>query len=349
MPNTPHIHWTQDAELLEQFVMQRVDAERRKELEAHLLTCDECQLAVREQQQIILGIKRVGRDEMKARLKQRLSAGVAEPRVRRVPWLRIASIAAMFIVVFGLGLYNKWIPLGTEEPEGLTERQVQEQVEGADKIEEEKPTMERPDAGSGAAQPAPTDESSKVTSLSRRETPATQELAKRADGDKDLQLTPSAPSVAGAMEKKYDAQAEELADKAEADAFAVSAHMWVDGVVIANRSADEMMRQVEPSEQRLRAASVTVAELPLEELPASQKMKQQGLNRNIVQTLIEQQGDNLNFTLYRSGTQAKKGQQNAQVQQVSPDSIVIVLDGEQIGYTVKGGLDALREATKKKK
>ncbi|HEX9829614.1 MAG TPA: zf-HC2 domain-containing protein [Bacteroidota bacterium] len=371
MPTSPNIHWTQDVELLEQFILHRVEGARRKELEAHLLTCEECQHAVRDEQQLVLGIKRVGRDEMKARLKQRVHAKSSETTPRSAPWVRIASVAATLVVVFGLGIYNRWIPLGPKESQEqatVTEKDTQQQtgaLEGAGEEAKQKSPVadhDKPDE----AQPRQQDQRAKTESFERREPQSPRDVAAQPEAERRLDLAaPTTPSAAGAAAKQYDAQANELADKAILEKKDSPEHIWVDGIVIIGGQSTDDLKQAVPSEhreQRLRSAQrqqqtvqkantaiVTVTELPLQDLPQAQHMKQQRLDQNTVQTMIEQQPDgNLNFVLYRQMPQQKLKTQNAMLEQIGADSLVIIIDGEQIGYKILGGLGALQQTKTKK-
>jgi hypothetical protein len=104
-----NIHWTNDEALLERYVMGRVSAEDSAALGEHLSGCPECREIVRAEQQIIAGIRRVGRDELKQRLAQRVgrsSAGTMSA------WYRVAGIAAAIILLVTIGIYSDWFSGG---------------------------------------------------------------------------------------------------------------------------------------------------------------------------------------------------------------------------------------------
>ena len=367
MTSSPNIHWTQDGELLEQFILHRVEGARRKELEAHLLTCEECQHAVRDEQQLVLGIKRVGRDEMKARLKQRVHAKSSETTPRSAPWVRIASVAATLVVVFGLGIYNQWIPFGpkeSQEQEIVAEKDLQQQpgaLEGAgEEAKQESPVVDhdKPDE----AQPRQQGQRAKTESFERREPQSPRDVAAQPEAERRLDLAaPTTPSAAGAAAKQYDAQANELADKAILEKKDSPEQIWVDGIVITGgQSTDDLKRSVS-SEQRLRsvqrqqqsmqkskAAEVTVTEAPVQQLSPAQQLYQKKLGQHTVQTLIEQDNGDLRFTLYRQTPGTASKTQRAMLEQIGSDSIVIFIGSEQIGYKIQGGLDALQQTKTKK-
>ncbi|MCI0707995.1 MAG: zf-HC2 domain-containing protein [Ignavibacteriae bacterium] len=369
MTNSPNIHWTQDAELLEQFVLHRLDAARRKELEAHLLTCEECQSTVRDEQRLVLGIKRVGRDEMKARLKERVQAGQSPPE-QRTPWVRIVSIAATLVVLFGLGVYNKWIPLGDDTQQGTTEQELQGEagalgkIDKAGQADDVQPPQPAERLATGETADRSRYDAKAAESFAQRE-----EESKRKRAERDLHIAESPAPAAGAMAKKDEALIDGRQEMAALEGDIPRPQIWVDGIVITSKQSADALQQAAAQEalkekrvlaapqirpegvQQANTTAVTVTELPVEELPRSQQMKQQRLDANTVQTLIEQQDGYLNFTLYRNVSQQRQKTQNAMVEQVNADSIIIFIDGEQIGYKIRGGLDALQQTqqTKTKK
>ena len=118
-------HWTRDEELLERYVLGRVVGDELLTIERHLKECEECRLRVQHERGLIAGVKRFGREEMKERLRQRvldgsptLSTGVIadasqrsdspKPREIQLSWQTIVSIAAVILILTGIGIYNNW-------------------------------------------------------------------------------------------------------------------------------------------------------------------------------------------------------------------------------------------------
>jgi len=350
MTNQPNIHWTRDTELLEQFVMHRLDDARRKELEAHLLTCEGCQRAVKDEQVLVLGMKRVGRDAMKARLRERLAAGQAPLAARKIPWMQITSAAAVVILVVGLGIYNKWIPFGTEKDEFAGDAAQPQPVETLAKA----PEVNQEKAGKA--------EESKPTEESRSR--EADQLRDRTD-DKAAQLelerrvAEAAPSAAGAAAKKDEVAVNELTDADTREKKLAAQGVWVEGVVIPEQSTDDLKRAMPQTQllqsqqaarlmQKANTTAVTVTEMPVEELPPTQQMRQQRLDNQTVQTMIEQQDGNLNFVLFRQAPQQKLKSHAATLEQVGNDSLIITVGNERIGYNIQGGLDALQQTKQAK-
>ncbi len=102
-------HWTEDSDLIERFVLNRLDPDERNELEDHLRICEVCKQAVRAEQLLLAGIRRSGRERFKAALAQKLSA----VEQRRVPWAHLLSAAAVVLIVISVVLYNRWFEIVT--------------------------------------------------------------------------------------------------------------------------------------------------------------------------------------------------------------------------------------------
>lgn len=97
-------HWTSDQEKLEAFVLDRIDKKERALLVAHLEKCEECSRRVQEERELLAGIRRFGRLEMKRRLKMRLR----RDRGRRFEWTQAASLAAAIVVMLGAVFAIRW-------------------------------------------------------------------------------------------------------------------------------------------------------------------------------------------------------------------------------------------------
>ncbi|MBI3788218.1 MAG: zf-HC2 domain-containing protein, partial [Ignavibacteriales bacterium] len=79
--------------MVERFVLNRIEPNERKTLEAHLAVCGACRLAIRSEQEFVAGVRRFGRDELKARLKQR----IGETKSRQLSWAQVISVAAAIV------------------------------------------------------------------------------------------------------------------------------------------------------------------------------------------------------------------------------------------------------------
>ena len=366
MSASPIIHWTQDSQLLEEFVLHRVEATRRKELEAHLLECEKCQQAVNEEQKLVLGIKRVGRDEMRSRLKERLVQIQRPPEAARVSWTWVYSAAAALVILVGLGLYNRWLPLEKSHP--MEERPIaqQDQSAAAEKSEVRQES---------AAQPNSEEKKKESADLARDEKDRSQKFELRDDrrtgqpnandvaaySRAPLSIPPSSQG-AGISRKEIVNPAEQLGKNA-LEKYRMDGGLWVDGILLPGETSKRSKKSLKmdegarPAQQGAATKSsvsqktfnATVTELSISDLPASQQMRQQRLQSNTVQTQFAVLGNQLQLQLYRQPQkqQQKNSTQRATLQQIGNDSIVVNVGSEQIGYKIQGGIDALMNVKKK--
>jgi len=138
----PDEHWTTDEELLGHFVLGKLPDAQRQALERHLQSCPECRKRVDGERLLAAGVQRAGREDMKARLRERLglgddrreareeetqygatrsayerppasappgrSAGLAPRRRLNRAWVFAAATAACVVIVTGVGILNRW-------------------------------------------------------------------------------------------------------------------------------------------------------------------------------------------------------------------------------------------------
>ncbi|MGH2567999.1 MAG: hypothetical protein ACRDGA_06635 [Bacteroidota bacterium] len=366
MSEPRNIHWTRDPELLEQFVMHRVDKTRRTKLEAHLLQCEECQLAVWNEQRLVLGIKRVGRDELKARLKERLAATQAEPVKVSIPWVQIASAAAVIVLVAGLGIYNRWYPFVNEQPEAA--EQTQPAGDGARSTggpeTDERTASEAKKLSE--VQPLITMQQRRelkreVESLAHRGPELLRDAAKETQPQQTVTMTAPATREATGAIRKDAAELDDVMNEEDLKASIFPKRIWVDGTVLQEHPVD-MEKRAQPMEMRQKAdeirmksqleeavkyTGVTVTELPLEELPTPQRVRQQQLEGQTVQTLIEQYEGGIHFILYRGDPRQKGKSQQTILQQVREDSVILRVGSERIGYRLPADWDKTADQQKR--
>src|SRR3989304_1273796 len=93
-------HWTDDEDLLERFVLDRIATKERDALEKHLEACWACKMRVENEIAMVQALRLEGRFRLKQELKK-LVAGV--PPVQSVGWRWVAAAARPFAVGKGLG------------------------------------------------------------------------------------------------------------------------------------------------------------------------------------------------------------------------------------------------------
>jgi hypothetical protein len=104
MTNGLSQHWTLDEEKLAAFVLQKIDQKEMPFLSAHLEKCSECRKRVQEEREILTGIQRYGRSEMKRKLKLRLR----RDQRKRFEWINVASLAAAIVIMLGGVFAIRW-------------------------------------------------------------------------------------------------------------------------------------------------------------------------------------------------------------------------------------------------
>jgi hypothetical protein len=97
-------HWASDPEKVEAFVLHRIDESERVSCTAHLNQCEECRRVVQEERELVAGIRYVGRNEMKLRLKQ----WIQRRQGKRFDWTQAASLAAAIILMLGAVFTIRW-------------------------------------------------------------------------------------------------------------------------------------------------------------------------------------------------------------------------------------------------
>lgn len=116
MNATPERHWAEDGDLLSRYVLERVPPAGRVELERHLTACAECRALVEQERVLAAGIRRAGRDHLRARL----AAQVRDGRRAAVPWPRVLAAAAVLLVIAGVLVVPRWLAVRTEAPVEMT-------------------------------------------------------------------------------------------------------------------------------------------------------------------------------------------------------------------------------------
>jgi anti-sigma factor RsiW len=81
-------HFASDEELLSLYVLGRLDESERERLDRHAAMCSTCMEALRAEMRIAAGARRLGRENVKAELRQRIAA-----ERERVRWPRVLSAA----------------------------------------------------------------------------------------------------------------------------------------------------------------------------------------------------------------------------------------------------------------
>jgi hypothetical protein len=188
-----------------------------------------------------------------------------------------------------------------------------------------------------------------------------QEQEPQRDAAEALKLQAPTQEIAGARKKdERAADVDQLGT--EQDVTAKTTGIWIEGTLIEEKESTGFVKtEGARSEDKLKAlqqrapmqptaakqaVTVTVMERSLEELPTPQRLYQERFQKRSIQTQVERMGDELHFTVYRDTPELQGKRQNAVLQQIGRDSVVMVVGKDQIGYKIPGGIDALKAQKK---
>ena len=96
-------HIASDEDLLSRYALGRLNEAEREKVDRHTAGCSACTEALQREMRIAAGVRRLGREALKERLRRRVAT---EPRPAGRP--RILIAAALVGVIAGLGVYYAW-------------------------------------------------------------------------------------------------------------------------------------------------------------------------------------------------------------------------------------------------
>jgi hypothetical protein len=331
-------HWATDPDLLERYARGKVLESERKQLDEHLRTCLECRARLKDETGIVEGIKMFGRGEMKDMLQQRLAH---EPS-RRIPWTRIMSVAATIVIIVGISFFNEWFP---PQPKQKVESKPAETLgDKKDQFPERAAAQKQEISDLAKDREMDLALESKVGKETKIEAPKKLQFdgAKREDRSA---LSAAAQSGTGAGQQRT-LSLDEMKDQKMGQ---VDDQVWVEGTVMTQTDKHEEFgkvswkktvqdAQIPKAETQLSVQQgVHLQQMPSRNLPAAQQQKQRLSNVNSVQTLVSRTNQGLKMTLYLDTLLQDADFRNASVQEVEPDSIVIDLPNQRIGYQLPSG------------
>jgi len=323
-------HWTEDEEVLDRYVLGQIDRTAKRVLDEHLESCAKCREAVRLSQELVAGIRRLGRDGLKMRLNRSLESA-SRPAV---PWPHVISVAAVLVIAVGIAVYAFWTPLETWYEGALTNALPDTASPAESVVEGEREVSDRTSRDDIAA---------------RNET-----LLGKIDRMKGAdQKIVAAPAAKAAAEPDRE-------DESKATAGAASSmSVWIQGVIVPIEEKDAAKRQEVSGEVDARertkleatgreaskvrrqegsagsqAASLELRQQLLETLPPAKQQVEAGHDHRTVETFLEQTPQGLRLTLYLDRAIPDSEFQAAEVYAVTEDSLVVFFSNRQIGYKI---------------
>ena len=324
-------HWTDNEDLLALYILERVMEPQRSVLRDHLDSCAQCQARVEAEIILAAGVRRNARAELKKRLSERLGSA-AGPRSGN--WKYALSAAAVVVLAVGIGVLSRWY--SHEETIADNRQTILEKSEPAEKRELR---QERADK----AEPTP----------ARTEQPAAQQDKLLEEGTKRDNRIANAPTsdltgAAGAGgASDFAAQRKQKVESASKElGIAGGATRWVEGdlqllpspsaapsaVSEAAKDASAELRAVSKgaiAQRQAAAGDIRVSQRLTADLPLSQQRVQQ---RRAIPTELKQSGDTLRMTLFFDRLVPEVEWNQAAVEQLGDDSLVVRLPGRVISY-----------------
>jgi hypothetical protein len=337
-----NIHWTDDPELLARYALGHIEDARRQSLDDHLAICDACRTAVLREKELAAGIRLVGRQHLKERLRGRIK--MAEPNFLRR--YQLASLAAAIIVVsIGIGFFRFYFG-SFEWPSKFSSRKyiLKQSLPDSSKSTQEISHADKPaDEIAEASKPE-----SELKPGSQEPSALSDNLAAR--GTSGAGENPES----GLSESKSAETASPFAEQAKA--------IWLLGTITMVRDArgdagmteslsrargEKTAKEKSDTKQyadRIRTITIrkegasqiiTLSERPASSLPELRLSRYDAAHS--IQTLVERTSAGLSITMYREVLGMTSRIHEATIEPVTDDSLVVTMGNERIAYRIPGG------------
>ncbi len=324
MDNSQFSHWTDDSDLLDRYVLERVGQPERALLEEHLRECERCRHVVQDERELLAGIKLSGREKMKELLRGSLKS--EEVNIfQRYQFISLA--AAVLVILIGLGVFRFYVG-SFEWPVKFSSRNY----------------IVKQSSGDTSA------------TTGGKEDRSASQAENSAGGNPAGAGGPPHPET---ELNNVDSFQNEIGNDRNAKAF------WLLGRVVMtlqpnskmhlSAKADNEGQQEKSMEKKFlgqnrvftirrdgASQTITLRQRSLEFLPYEQMKK--NVDDRTIQTLVEKTPQGLALTLYRDTLFQSSQIQQAIIEPVTEDSLIIVLANERIAYHIPGGWSA-RQST----
>jgi len=332
-------YWTDDPELVEKYVLNQISAEEKKRLDAEIADCEPCKAKLQEESEIVAGIRRHGRDILKARLRKKLQR---ERASQFFTYQYVGLAAAVVIIAIGLGAYQIWFS----------------ELVAPKKFGQQEIIVKQSEDSTAASAEASADERKLVNekSLGEQSEPSQRSEQKMEIAEQSNPVE-SAPAVASGAGGKSDAMADEgiSAERSSSAIWLIGQVVVVresvqDGVMSASKiqkekdvTASEKRRSISKPQslesitlsKKSTQSSIVLQQRSLKDLPSERLQQRAGQQREI-ETLLERTDNGIRLTLYDDSIN-ESDIDNAVVEQLSEDSIVVSLPNQRIAYRLPSG------------
>ncbi len=326
-------HPGRDSEVLERYVLGRLQPLERAAIDTHFRGCEECRQRLEEELRLAAGVRRMARNQLQGRLSDRLLSA----RSPEIPWPRIAAVAATILVIAGVSVIGLWLrqrEAGTVPPSGPAPSEIPYAAGREDKGPE---ARANPPAAEGKSATGSAPALRQKGSTPEKKDLARTEEAKSAVTEEDH---PPAPAASGEMAGGY----------------------WTEGIVSEEprvaagaTSRDAMARNAPgPSEMQVnstRKAAAAPVHLDQQVILSQQPSRAlqdrvQGLQakKKEIPTLARQVGGQLSLTLYPDTLFPAEELRLAIIRRKGDDSLLIQVGRQLIRYRLPSSLLQQNEA-----
>ncbi len=337
-------YWTDDPELIEKYILNRISAEEKKRLDAEIADCEPCKAKLQEEMMIAVGIRHYGRDILKARLRKKLQR---ERATQFFNYQYVGLAAAVVIIAIGLGAYQIWFSdlvapkkfhkqeiifkqsedsssakseLSTKDEQSDAVTQKSELKESAQRLKQSSSEQTKEFAEQGeAVQSAPA--------------VSPEALGKSDEMMSDVTTTESSPSAIWLI-GQIVVVSESVRDRATS---ASKIQKGNDAVLSEQRRSKTNPQSLETItlNKKVKAGTIVLQQRAMKELPLERSQQQRGQQREI-ETLLERTDHGIQLTLYDDSIN-ESDMKDAVVERLSEDSIVVSVSNQRIAYRLPSG------------
>ena len=334
-------HIASDDDLLSRYALGRLNEAEREKVDRHTAGCSVCTEALRREMRIAAGSRRLGRDELKARLKRNLAAAP-----QGAAWPRILSVAAAAAIVTGLAVYYAWFsggesltpPLPVEAPP-LAGRMKTPNEDKANASPREPADGAKGDRRAESPVPSVTGLQAKQKRL---ESPVQHENERMGIPAGEGAAPPGAAAGAPAAETAGEFWSEGVVETGDAGRDAAAPRGAVtprekSGALFQSNAVKKADEHAKDALSR-RQGEYLIRQQPSRTLPGERERSAGDQQR--VPTRVEQRGSTTTMTMYLDSLLDEKDLMKAYVEKVRDDSVVVTLGGKKILYRFLPGQSA---------
>ena len=346
-------YWTDDPERIEKYILNKLSTEEKKRLDAEIADCEPCKAKLRKELDLAVGVRRYGRDSMKARLRKKLRR---ERATQFFNYQYIGLAAAVVIIAIGLGAYQIWFS-DLVAPKRFHQQEIvlKQSLDSANTIVESQSADQKRAASKPQTEQKESDRlSDKSTSVKQKN-----EITENNTVDKSAPIISNAESnqLSAGAAGKSEAMVSEITS-AESSPSAI----WLIGqIVVVNELAQERALSTAKNQKRDNATiseqrrsktnsqsletitlnkktkenNIVLQQRSMKDLPI-ERSQQRTVQQREIETLLERTEDGIQLTLFDDSIK-ESDMKNAVVERLSDDSIVVSLPNQRIAYRLPSG------------